>query len=509
MNPADFAINSYSSNFSPHKNSSLSKGCAKAKSVNANKKYYAIKHIIPTSHPSRIYMELKCLKLMGGKDNIIEATLCLRNLNHIVLIMPYFSHDVFNEYVGKLTVQEICDYIYNLLKALEKVHSYNIVHRDIKPSNFLYSRKHRRYALIDFGLAQDFNKEKNENGIRSNEEKKFVSPASETPHVFGAKPVKRKLSTAYNSGSTTPVNVELGISSIKKARLTSPATSDSQISASNSKVKDSPSKHTRLALSVRSEKNSSKVENSKLKGGELPIQCKRSLALQTNILRRSPRKLENVNRIKFLKVSSSGSWTKSFENSVGASISGYSCSGNYNSDIMNNNTKGSTLQEVKTKSGRTLLCPTSCRCYGSAKVCSICLGRKSQHAPRAGTPGFRAPEVLLRHPNQTTALDIWSAGVILLCLASSRCSFFRPVDDISSLAEITTVFGTKTMKKIAANLEKLFTCSEETPPLDLRLICEKSRANSSVKLDTDVRKLNDNCCERLQARHFGLYLLSG
>ncbi|KAB7506612.1 Cell division cycle 7-related protein kinase, partial [Armadillidium nasatum] len=444
MNPADFGINSYSSNFSPHKNSSQSKdeeiddiaylldnvpeldslfvlkkkvgygtfssvylGCAKAKSVSANKKYYAIKHIIPTSHPSRIYMELKCLKLMGGKDNIIEATLCLRNLNHIVLIMPYFSHDVFNEYVGKLTVQEICDYIYNLFKALEKVHSYNIVHRDIKPSNFLYSRKHRRYALIDFGLAQDFNKEKNENGIRSNEEKKFVSPASETPHVFGAKPVKRKLSTAYNSGSTTPVNVELGISSIKKARLTSPATSDSQISASNSTLKDSPSKHTRLALSVRSEKNSSKVENSKLKGGELPIQCKRSLALQTNILRRSPRKLENVNRIKFLKgfnssVSSSGSWTKSFENSVGASASGYSCSGNYNSDIMNNNTKGSTLQEVKTKSGRTLLCPTSCRCYGSAKVCSICLGRKSQHAPRAGTPGFRAPEVLLRHPNQTT-----------------------------------------------------------------------------------------------------------
>ena len=29
------------------------------------KKYFAVKHIIPTSHPSRVYMELKCLKMMG------------------------------------------------------------------------------------------------------------------------------------------------------------------------------------------------------------------------------------------------------------------------------------------------------------------------------------------------------------------------------------------------------------------------------------------------------------
>ena len=33
-------------------------------------------------------------------------------------------------------------------------------------------------------------------------------------------------------------------------------------------------------------------------------------------------------------------------------------------------------------------------------------------APRAGTPGFRAPEVLLRHPNQDTGKGRTVAGVI-------------------------------------------------------------------------------------------------
>lgn len=42
-----------------------------------------------------------------------------------------------------------------------------------------------------------------------------------------------------------------------------------------------------------------------------------------------------------------------------------------------------------------------CNCFGKPKVCTLCLTRPQQTAPRAGTPGFRAPEVLLKHPSQT------------------------------------------------------------------------------------------------------------
>lgn len=84
--------------------------------------------------------------------------------------------------------------------------------------------------------------------------------------------------------------------------------------------------------------------------------------------------------------------------------------------LVTNATKNSTRYE-------------KCPCVGKPTVCSICLSRfvfyvridpvrrslkkkmskynsfsrrPRQQAPRAGTPGFRAPEVLLRHADQTT-----------------------------------------------------------------------------------------------------------
>jgi len=50
--------------------------------------------------------------------------------------------------------------------------------------------------------------------------------------------------------------------------------------------------------------------------------------------------------------------------------------------------------------------------------------RPSPVAPRAGTRGFRAPEVLLRCNDQTVAIDVWAAGVILLTIFSQRYPFF-------------------------------------------------------------------------------------
>ena len=58
-------------------------------------------------------------------------------------------------------------------------------------------------------------------------------------------------------------------------------------------------------------------------------------------------------------------------------------------------------------------------------------------ANRGGTRGFRAPEVLLKVMHQTTAIDIWSAGVILLSMLCSRFPVLSPSDDDVALLEIT------------------------------------------------------------------------
>ena len=56
-----------------------------------------------------------------------------------------------------------------------------------------------------------------------------------------------------------------------------------------------------------------------------------------------------------------------------------------------------------------------CYCFGKPRVCSLCLVRPAQTAPRAGTPGFRAPEVLLKYPAQTPGKHIKTLSIYKTC----------------------------------------------------------------------------------------------
>ncbi|CAG8823557.1 14410_t:CDS:2, partial [Racocetra persica] len=68
---------------------------------------------------------------------------------------------------------------------------------------------------------------------------------------------------------------------------------------------------------------------------------------------------------------------------------------------------------------------------------------------RAGTRGFRAPEVLFRVEKQTTAIDIWSAGVILITILSHHYPFFKSTDDADAFYELGILFGKKLMHDLA------------------------------------------------------------
>ncbi|KAI9783643.1 MAG: hypothetical protein M1835_003768 [Candelina submexicana] len=85
--------------------------------------------------------------------------------------------------------------------------------------------------------------------------------------------------------------------------------------------------------------------------------------------------------------------------------------------------------------------------------------RPSRRANRAGTRGFRAPEVLLKCTSQKTSIDIWSAGVIMLTILSRRFPFFNSADDIEATIEIATIFGRKRMKACALLHGSVFECT--------------------------------------------------
>lgn len=75
------------------------------------------------------------------------------------------------------------------------------------------------------------------------------------------------------------------------------------------------------------------------------------------------------------------------------------------STVLLKNTKTSTIgkETKKVCFGKGVQsAPTSCQCFGLPQICSVCMARKPQIATRAGTPGFRPPEVLMKHPDQTT-----------------------------------------------------------------------------------------------------------
>ncbi|KAF9351747.1 hypothetical protein BGX26_010274 [Mortierella sp. AD094] len=75
---------------------------------------------------------------------------------------------------------------------------------------------------------------------------------------------------------------------------------------------------------------------------------------------------------------------------------------------------------------------------------------------RAGTRGFRAPEVLFRHSQQTVALDIWSVGVILCSFLTGRFPFFNSSDDADALIEMAILNGKLEMQKAAALFNRTF-----------------------------------------------------
>lgn len=334
---------------------------------------FALKHLIPTSHPTRIAAELQCLTVVGGRENVIGATYCFRKEDHVVIVMPYMEHQPIVDIVGSLSFEEVRLYVYHLLKALRHIHQFGIIHRDIKPNNFLYNRKDKVYALVDFGLAQgtadtQIQLLKDLAGLR-----KMVRP------VFGEKNLNRCTST---------------LSTTKQA------------------------------------------------------------AARTELLK--PGKAEDPASRRFLSTGRSAAPLRT--------------------------------QGANQKPQRAVAQSLTCSCYQTDRVCNICLSRKQQTAPRAGTPGFRAPEVLTKCPNQGTAIDVWSAGVILLSLLSGRYPFFKAADDLIALSQIMTIRGSRETIQAAKTFGKSIVCSREVLRQDLRVLCETLRGRRPYP-DDDVTPL--------------------
>lgn len=119
---------------------------------------------------------------------------------------------------------------------------------------------------------------------------------------------------------------------------------------------------------------------------------------------------------------------------------------------------------------------------------------RAMQAPRAGTRGFRAPEVLLKYPYQTVAIDIWSAGIVFLCMLSMRYPFFNSPDDLSALAEIAAICGTKEITAMGSQLGRKVRFPVEMPKQNLKHICQRL-SGGKVNVPDSAYDLLGKCLE--------------
>ena len=110
----------------------------------------------------RIKREIKILSMMDH-PNIIKTYKITENAKNYYIIMEYCDGgELFNYIVEKekLEENEASMFFYQLINALEYIHSLGIAHRDLKPENLLLL-DNKIIKLIDFGLSNYFNGEKN------------------------------------------------------------------------------------------------------------------------------------------------------------------------------------------------------------------------------------------------------------------------------------------------------------------------------------------------------------
>lgn len=127
----------------------------------------------------RIYREIKLLKFFDHPNIIhIEAVLRPDNpktFNDIYIVTDLMETDLHRVIYSKqkLTDEHIQYFMFQILKAIQYIHSANVIHRDLKPSNILLN-KQCDIKICDFGLCRGFENEdelKTEfnNKIRRNE----------------------------------------------------------------------------------------------------------------------------------------------------------------------------------------------------------------------------------------------------------------------------------------------------------------------------------------------------
>ncbi|KAF8202742.1 hypothetical protein K438DRAFT_1758056 [Mycena galopus ATCC 62051] len=104
----------------------------------------------------KIKREIKVLRNLAGAPNCVALLDVVRDPSrrYYTIITEYVDNTEWKELYTRLTGPDIRHYMFQLLTALDFVHSQGIIHRDVKPGNVMINHARRELRLIDWGLAE-------------------------------------------------------------------------------------------------------------------------------------------------------------------------------------------------------------------------------------------------------------------------------------------------------------------------------------------------------------------
>ncbi|KAF9143129.1 hypothetical protein BGX30_001249 [Mortierella sp. GBA39] len=471
-------------------------------------KVVALKRIYVTSSPDRIQNEIAILHDLSGHKNVVPLITAFRFMDQVIVVLPYFEHRDFREYYKTLPMDGIRCYFRALLKALMHVHASGIIHRDVKPSNFLYDVQRKTGMLVDFGLAQrQESSRKTYRESKSRSSSSRASAAERTLAVASAASAAVRPSTS-TSVATAPTRISTS-STNAGARAstptpTGPTTSTAGVATTASQAQAAHSFLAQRSGSTRRDKenNAPVSSRSMLESRATPRTSHASIAATgaptqppaTSYVSSSTVPTPARNQIHSVRhTTTTQDFAATLQNPFqrqrpGAHVASMSATAaNHPSPMPSHSTHGRSKHPSHLPHSETSSIPP----IGPVPKATRALGfdkkdpRPVIRVNRAGTRGFRAPEILFRYVQQTVALDIWSVGVILLCFLSGRFPFFHSDDDLEALLEIAVVFGQREMAAVAATFSK-FNIQRVSAQ-----ISDRQERSSSRNLDAQTTPASD------------------
>ncbi len=148
----------------------------------------------------QFYLEAATLSSLGSHAQIPTLLDYFHIDTDLYLVEEYIPGIVLSQSIDRIATRseqsqtrfaepQIEDFLLQMLRLLEYIHSHRTIHRDIKPQNIILCQTDRRFVLVDFGAVKDLNASATQLSHRSDLSRSIGTPGFAPPEQLANRTV--------------------------------------------------------------------------------------------------------------------------------------------------------------------------------------------------------------------------------------------------------------------------------------------------------------------------------